>query len=198
MRGTTPTETMATYHACKSTANGRTAHIDFLPLLENFDGQLGSRRIFFRGLLIHTQFPEVAARLRTSLGKVTPQWFGHPAGPTRAGGQLERRVPISGLLLDLGYTVRFDLNYCYGHRDAFIAEHASHANFFSNKSQCHLQLLPDLSLLSCYLCLRALAELDLDVHPSREVQFHKRIYSFICRFDNIHNSFVNADLELVA
>jgi hypothetical protein len=150
MRGTTPTETMATYHACKSAANGRTAHINFLSLLKNFYGQLGSSRIFFRGLRIHTQFPEVPARFRASFGKVAPQRFGHPVGPTRAGRQLERRVPISGLLLDLGYTVRFDLNYGYGHRDAFIAEHASHANFFSNKSQCHLQLLPNLSLLSCY------------------------------------------------
>src|SRR5882672_7138175 len=57
----------------------------------------------------------------------------------------------------------------------------------------HLILRVSRSALRC-----SLFDLDLDVHSSRQIELHQRIDRLVRRVDDVHQSQVSADLELLA
>ena len=184
VRGTQTAEVPALHRTGKTFTDGEALHVDLLTSYEVVSRQFGTH--VQQTILVHAELGDVCFGFNLSLRESFALRLGRIFGLLNASAQLESDVAVTlhGTLADDLAAV--ELEYSNRHVCTIIGEHAGHTQLFGDHARAH-RIPPLLSL-----------DLDLDIHASRQIELHQRVYGLGSGVDDIEHAFVRADFKLLA
>src|SRR4030042_636012 len=196
-------EPVTFYNTGKSLAFCRPDHIHIVPGFKNLGAQFLPRLAIFD---IHPDFPENAEHPLVRLPEVSLKGLGHIFLLAATVTELQCVVTVlhPGLLLD--DHGRLHLYDRHGNGYSFVRKHLGHPQFFADQSFCHhLSLLAGIT--TCpegwpngprnLPGARCVLHLDLYIHARRQIELHQGVHRRLRRLDDINQSFMRSDLELL-